>query len=147
MSSSKNMSNGCQIARIPAPGKCSHQNLFVRGQAVNRDTPMGTREGEDVAKLGGRSAVNWRCLVLRVQANLHIVSCPLRPDLPYAYRRTLGALNRRTGLNLFSSTVVFVLAQGRSFWWATYTGEGFTGTLQDFTVPYWRFSSDPPQQR
>ena len=54
--------------------------------------------------------------------------------------------NRPTGLNLFSSTVVFDQAQGRSFPWATYTGEGLEGHCKYFGFP-WRFSSHPPQRR
>jgi hypothetical protein len=69
---------------------------------------MGTREGEGLANMDGAIRGQLGMSRLGVQANLHIVSCPLRPGFPYAYRRTLGVLNRRTGLNLFSSTVVFV---------------------------------------
>ena len=65
---------------------------------------------------------------------------------PYAWRRIIRRPTRPTGLNLFLGTVVFDLAQGRSFPGATYTGEGFTRPLQVFTVPL-EISSHPPQRR
>jgi hypothetical protein len=50
---------------------------------------------------------------------------------------------RPTGRNLNLGTVVFDQAQGRSFPWATYTEEGFTGTLQVFRVPLEIFVAPP----
>ena len=141
------MSNGCKSRKFLLREDALDQRLSVRGQAVNRGIPIGTREGENLAKLGGAIRGEPGMSHFETRPNVHIVFCPLRADFPYPCRRASRHLDRRTGRNLFLGTVVFVSAQGRSFRWASYTGEGFTGTLQDFTVPYWRFSSHPPQQR
>jgi hypothetical protein len=91
--------------QIPAPGN--------RGQAANRGIPMGTREGEDLANIGGAIRSQSGMSHFETRPNVHIVFCPVGQDFPYPYRRASRRLDRRTGRNLFSSTVVFVLAQGQ----------------------------------
>ena len=98
-------------------------------QAVHRGNSIRSRRGEDVAKLEGAVRAIRGCLIL-ISPESASCFCPLRADFPHPWRGFIRRPNRPTGLNLFLGTVVFDQAQRQSFLWATYTGEGFTGTLQ-----------------